>query len=343
MVEWIMKYYPNNLFKQYEETVKLLEKQLRPMSGITEMMQSQASQFEKALSLRRSIDESIKKQMAAASLGIGSVESAIKPIKPINLKPVIGFHQQVNGLRAQLNALNKANNFRGDALANIGIAKASLSFESVIKSNLIGLNKIDFDLINFDQLNDIYKEYEEDEEDASDQEIETVNLQQIKQIVHTKIDESGLLVKNHFEDAINKLIEVAKGFPNSKTGRFLRAFIINMIFNILFAYAVSPAIDHSIEHITGNNTQIVKEIKQSVKQSQVPYKILNNRRFVIKDQLYVRQTNKVNSRLIGELKFGEVVTVIEKKRNWTLVEYIDEEQGIFIKGWTHTRYLERFK
>lgn len=63
--------------------------------------------------------------------------------------------------------------------------------------------------------------------------------------------------------------------------------------------------------------------------------------YVSTDSLIMRQSNKVRSRAVHILKFGQVIKVIHKNRNWTLVEYESDED--VIRGWVFTRYISKFK
>lgn len=64
-------------------------------------------------------------------------------------------------------------------------------------------------------------------------------------------------------------------------------------------------------------------------------------RYVSTDKLIMRQSNRVKSRVIYTLEFGQVVKVIHKDRNWSLVEYENDED--VIRGWVFTRYISKFK
>lgn len=63
--------------------------------------------------------------------------------------------------------------------------------------------------------------------------------------------------------------------------------------------------------------------------------------YVSTDKLIMRKTNKVKSKALHTLEFGQVVRIIHKDRNWTLVEY--ESEGDPIQGWVFTRYISKFK
>lgn len=63
--------------------------------------------------------------------------------------------------------------------------------------------------------------------------------------------------------------------------------------------------------------------------------------YVSTEKLVMRQTNKVKSRALHTLEFGQVVRIINKDRSWTLVEYENGEDAI--QGWVFTRYISKFK
>ena len=88
---------------------------------------------------------------------------------------------------------------------------------------------------------------------------------------------------------------------------------------------------------------VVKQIKKEVQSVGVNDAFFRNYRFVSAETLNVRSNNSTKSRLVGKLYFGQMVRILQKKKNWTLIEYYgkDEDQ-IIIKGWTFTRYIKRF-
>ncbi|WP_415295390.1 SH3 domain-containing protein, partial [Clostridium perfringens] len=94
------------------------------------------------------------------------------------------------------------------------------------------------------------------------------------------------------------------------------------------------------------NINIDKKVKQQIvknaKEDNVVNKkyIFNTYRFVSTDVLFVRSNKSIRSYKIGELKYGDVVTILKKNKNWTLVEYSQDD--CYIKGWVFTRYISRF-
>ena len=85
-----------------------------------------------------------------------------------------------------------------------------------------------------------------------------------------------------------------------------------------------------------NNTLII-----NVESKDVRDEFMKIYGYVSTDKLIMRQTNKVKSRVLHTLEFGQVVRIIHKDRNWTLVEYEGDEDTI--QGWVFTRYISKFK
>lgn len=95
-----------------------------------------------------------------------------------------------------------------------------------------------------------------------------------------------------------------------------------------------------------NNIKINKEIKDNVvknidkeAKNNKEY-ILNIYRFVNTNSLSVRVSNNTKSNKIYELKYGDVVKILKKNKNWSFIEY--EEDEAQIRGWVFTRYISRF-
>lgn len=85
-----------------------------------------------------------------------------------------------------------------------------------------------------------------------------------------------------------------------------------------------------------NNTLNINIESQDAKDE-----LLKGYGYVSAEKLIMRRTNRVKSRAVHTLEFGQVVKIINKNRNWTLVEYEDDED--IIQGWVFTQYISKFK
>ena len=70
---------------------------------------------------------------------------------------------------------------------------------------------------------------------------------------------------------------------------------------------------------------------------------LNEYRFVNTRVLHVRKSGYAHSQMIGVLTFGKVVSLLEKSKNWSLIEYYDDDNYEIRHGWVFSRYLSTFK
>ncbi|WP_459481932.1 SH3 domain-containing protein [Clostridium saccharoperbutylacetonicum] len=88
--------------------------------------------------------------------------------------------------------------------------------------------------------------------------------------------------------------------------------------------------------------EISKEWYSNFTQDQNSKQMLNEYRFVTADCLNVRVNSSTDSRVVYKLKFGQVIRLLNKNRNWALIEYSDDE-SICLQGWVYTRYISEFK
>lgn len=147
-------------------------------------------------------------------------------------------------------------------------------------------------------------------------------------------------------------------FINKLKSKYPLLFII---FYMLVASPIQSAIDDAIlGAIKGATTPIVKQVEADSKVIEKNIKIVVNNTlniniesqdtraeilkvygYVSTKSLIMRQSNKIKSRALYTLEFGQVIKIIHKDRNWTLVEYQTEED--VIRGWVFTRYVSKFK
>lgn len=138
--------------------------------------------------------------------------------------------------------------------------------------------------------------------------------------------------------------------------------LIFMIFMMFVCSPIQSAIDDAVlGAIKGTTIPIIEQakttdykvIKKNIKievnntlninieSKDVRDELLKVYGYVSTDSLIMRQSNKVRSRAVHTLKFGQVIKIIHKDRNWTLVEYESDED--VIRGWVFTRYISKFK
>ena len=116
------------------------------------------------------------------------------------------------------------------------------------------------------------------------------------------------------------------------------------------SYDKISSISHSIiENYSLDNKSFNKSIKKEVskelsttKEADKNY-LLNTYRFVNCESLNVRTSKTMKSASIYKLPQGAIVRIISKQKNWTKIEYKNEDETVIIIGWVNTRYISRFK
>ena len=138
-----------------------------------------------------------------------------------------------------------------------------------------------------------------------------------------------------------------------------------VVFLIFYMFVISPiqsAIDEAVLGvIRGTTTPIIEQAQTTdyrvieknirievnntlninIDSKDVRDDLLEIYGYVSTGQLIIRQTNKVKSKALHTVEFGQVVRIVHKDRNWTLVEYESDE--VTIQGWVFTRYISKFK
>jgi uncharacterized protein YgiM (DUF1202 family) len=86
----------------------------------------------------------------------------------------------------------------------------------------------------------------------------------------------------------------------------------------------------------------MKAIKsEAVRQFDVS--VLREYRFVSANLLHVRGEDSIQSKILADIRFGQVVKVIKKGRKWSYVECAAQDEELPVRGWVFSRYLSRFK
>jgi len=148
---------------------------------------------------------------------------------------------------------------------------------------------------------------------------------------------------NSIVERLDKLEKTQKLGRAQKIKQFVWATVISILINILSGY-FEPFFETSqkifYQEVMKHKNILLKQVRKEYKDKKYTFEELKPFRMVSASQLPVRQTNTRNTKAVDMLHFGQVVRVIEKRRNWSLVAY-QKEDGEVIKGWVLTRYLEK--
>lgn len=185
---------------------------------------------------------------------------------------------------------------------------------------------------------------------------ESLNFKQLT------IDEYGTItlgqdtaVAEEVADTIKKFTDILESHkPTEATSNLLnfisdlkeplRAVVIYIFKCILLPFIIIvlatiyvPEIESYIKPYQDNN--FTKRQIQKKAQVEFGNEILDGLAFVTADKLNVREHPTRKSKRITQIYKGQVVTVIEKQRKWTLVSIENKGTGEFITGWVFSRYI----
>lgn len=158
---------------------------------------------------------------------------------------------------------------------------------------------------------------------------------QIEEAIQTILD-SMEETRQSFEIKFNQLLEKIKNLKEP----FIKKILIQVLLTILTITLIQPAIEKvklifSAEH----KRKVIKMI--SKKTVYLDQSTLNKYRLVKVEVLNVRLENRTDSPVIGKLNFGALVRIIEKRKNWSLIEWYDKDEESHLVGWVFTRYVQR--
>ncbi|MBB3907413.1 MULTISPECIES: SH3 domain-containing protein [Anoxybacillus] len=204
--------------------------------------------------------------------------------------------------------------------------------------------------INFPKIEELLRNteltvIEQDENENWVLDGEIVKKDEIEEVVLGVLERQGVLEKqNTIISMLNNIIErLDKLGKTPKIKAFVLLIIIPILTNILSGY-LQPFFETNqkafYQEVMKHKNTILKQVRKEYKNKEYTFEELKPFRMVSTSQLTVRQTNKKNTKAIDTLHFGQVVRVIEKRKNWTFVAY-QKEDGEVVKGWVLTRYLEK--
>lgn len=125
----------------------------------------------------------------------------------------------------------------------------------------------------------------------------------------------------------------------------IRCVVLYVVLPILiniFSNLISPTFADwlkCIQHLQPK--EALKEInRQAIESYSKEY--LVNYRLVGAKSIIIYTNCSHKSKQINELRLGKIVRIIKQKKQWSLVEYVDERTDCEETGWTFSRYLFKF-
>ncbi|CAA6825799.1 MAG: Unknown protein [uncultured Sulfurovum sp.] len=113
---------------------------------------------------------------------------------------------------------------------------------------------------------------------------------------------------------------------------------------ILMVFIMGLIVNHTSDVLKSSNDKTPTQQIQQMKR--IPKKInssldLTYYRFITADILNVRTKPSIKSDILGKLKRGDFIEVLDKRKNW--IKILCKKDGVLIQGWTFTRYTHKFE
>ena len=259
-----------------------------------------------------------------------------------------------NGVKSSLAELSRSfsdisgvnRSFIRELASNRTLITNAISSAFIEMPSLTVINDIckEFSNVNIDNLTEICRSITDEAVlinsngtiEASDR---SFLVEDIECIINDCLEKSGFYANQiSIQNSINNLTNMVYKLKESFLQKILIAVIVTIICNVI----IMPVLKNIEKYFTKNNKEIAKLIKKEVNNTYSNKTILTHFRFVKAECLNVRNSSSIKSMVVGKLYFGQVVRIIYKNKNWTLIEYISENEEIHIKGWVFTRYLQKF-
>lgn len=119
--------------------------------------------------------------------------------------------------------------------------------------------------------------------------------------------------------------------------KIVMTFLINLLVLITFDM-IQPKLTHLKTHNLPLKKDQIIEITGDI---EINKNSISNYRIVTADLLNVREAPSRKSGKMGLLELNTPVILHETKKDWSSVEYKDESNQVYIKGWVFTRYLKK--
>lgn len=171
----------------------------------------------------------------------------------------------------------------------------------------------------------------------------TLSSSEIQQIANEIADRTFNQSYERIEHVIATLVAEIRALKNPPLEKLLSLLVYPIVVALIFSI-VNPIMDFYVKESLGaEKREVEKKIKKYVLASTKDSAALDSYRLVSRKVLDVRANPSATSPPIGRLCFGQVVLLIEKRKDWSLVAWSDDETEVAIQGWVFSRYLGKFR
>lgn len=171
----------------------------------------------------------------------------------------------------------------------------------------------------------------------------TLSCSEVQQIANEIVDRTFNRSSEQIETVVATLVAEIRALKNPPLEKFLSLLIYPIIVALIFSI-INPITDYYIKESLGaEKREVAKKIRKHVLASTSDIGALDAYRLVSRKYLDVRTNPSAQSPSLGRLQFGQVVMLIERRKDWSLVAWSDDETEVAIQGWVFSRYLGKFR
>ena len=166
--------------------------------------------------------------------------------------------------------------------------------------------------------------------------VSTESLQQAIETLEVPANDTGALIEGLLQQV-------------AKLGPALRTVVLFILLSILLPYIISivanlttPLYEPLWKELSAPNGPGAKAQIREVARERFSPDELRDHRFVTAKKLTIRQTPRQNAPPVGALNFGKTVRLLKHEKDWSFIEYVDEDGTTVSQGWVLARYLVKF-
>lgn len=145
------------------------------------------------------------------------------------------------------------------------------------------------------------------------------------------------------QEAVAQIVQAIQATKEPLHQKLLFACLVPILIAIVFGF-VNPVADFYVKRwLEGAPKQeATKQVKEAAREAVGDVRILNDFRFVSAQSLDLKSGPKAKAPVVGQLRFGQTVRLLERQGDFTLVVWRSEDGKVELQGWVFSRYLKRF-
>ena len=147
---------------------------------------------------------------------------------------------------------------------------------------------------------------------------------------------------DHVDIQIGRLFDKVDAIRDSKLKAVVLRVVLPFVISLLVVW-FTPVIENLRENIQQLKPKALVEKVQKELPAELPSEALRDVRIVIaKNGLRVREGPSCDTGTIAFLEYGSIITAIEKKKDWTRIQYSrNDEESNLLQGWVFSRYIHK--